>query len=361
MEAPDAADKWLWVDPFVGDPHLTSGAVLLAEAIKRYILEYNVLVNREHFSAGERPGVGAKLKGASYTMSPDPNGAWTFEGGDGDRRQVVIYPNEDAGDPDGRFYLVKKHSLVYIKLRQELRIPYYFIGRHNLKITYVYQGLLLGTGPQVDPGYVGHLIIPLHNLTTRDVRVYVDKSFVSVDFVRTTPMRFEKSAPHTLDQLYEEHKDSKALLARDKVNVRRDLREYLGDKTPQSAMGEVLKQYTEISAKYEKTASEVKKAGEKINDDLKGIRRIEWLAVIAIVLTVFGAGAGVIWGVRAYYGDILTKQFDLQAQIAKVREEKEQLRSEQAASLTVLRGQIAQMCKQLASIGGNRLVPGPCP
>jgi len=359
MEVPQTDDKWLWVDPFAGDDHLTSGAALLAEAIKRYVIEYNVLINREDFNAGEQ--LGAKLKGASYTMSPDPAGAWTFEGEEEEKTQVVLYPKQEAGDLNGRFYLVKKHSLVYIKLRQELRIPYYFIGRHNLKITYVYQGLLLGTGPQVDPGYVGHLIIPLHNLTTRDVRIYVDKSFVSVDFVRTTPMHFDQGDPKTLEELYEKYKEPKALLEPYKVQRRRELRDYLEGKTPQSAMGGVLRQYSEISTKYETTAREVASVREKINDDLKGIRRIEWLAVIAIVITFFGAVYGVVWGVRAYYGDIVTKQFDLQAQIAKVREEKEQLRSEQTRAVQDLRGQIAQICKQLASARGGKLIAGPCP
>src|SRR5439155_12155588 len=108
-------------------------------------------------------------------------------------------------DSDGEYYIVPKNSLVFIKLKQELRIPFYMIGRHNLKIRYVYKGLLLGTGPQVDPGYVGNLIIPLHNFTTRDVRVYINESFVSIDFVRTTPLRFNGAPPESIDALYEQY------------------------------------------------------------------------------------------------------------------------------------------------------------
>src|SRR5688572_26598598 len=128
MAVPENEGRWLWVDPFAEDRHMTSGAVLLAEGIKRYVIEKNLLVNREDFQAGQH--LGAKIKGAGYTMTPDPGGAWTFEGDEEEgKRQVVLYPTEDAKDDKGPYYVVRKHSLVYIKLRQELRIPYYFIGR----------------------------------------------------------------------------------------------------------------------------------------------------------------------------------------------------------------------------------------
>jgi hypothetical protein len=74
-------EKWLWVDPYLKDAELSKrtnvGSVLLAEDITRYILDYNILVNQKDFTEGKE--IGAKLKGASYTMTPDPDDAWTFE------------------------------------------------------------------------------------------------------------------------------------------------------------------------------------------------------------------------------------------------------------------------------------------
>jgi len=344
VQEPD--NKGLWVDPFSGDTGLTSGAVLLAEDIKRYV-ERNLLVNRDHFHSGEH--VGAKLKGAGYAMTPDPEGAWMFVGEGDQARQVILKPKPDAGDKKGPFYVVEKYSLVYIKLRQELRIPYYVIGRHNLKINYIYQGLLLGTGPQVDPGYVGHLIIPLHNLTTRDVRIYVQDSFVSIDFVRTTPVQFDHGTPETRDQLYDMYGSSKALLDLRKVLERRKLEDYLEGSTPQSAMGELLQ-------RNEAMSSQLKVAAEQMTR----MKRFELAAAIGIILTWLTAVITVANFVGGSYRVIDQRQFALQADILNLRQEKDSLRVEQSRVAEDLRQQITQLCKQLAAAKGAKLVVGPC-
>ena len=57
------------------------------------------------------------------------------------------------------------NSLVFFETKQEFRLPPYMAIRFNLRITNVHKGLLLGTGPLVDPGFCGKLLIPIHNLT----------------------------------------------------------------------------------------------------------------------------------------------------------------------------------------------------
>jgi deoxycytidine triphosphate deaminase len=193
-------EKNLMVDPLAKDPYFKEnlGAVLLAEEIKEYSTKYGLLIASD-FDKG-------KLKGASYTMSPDPDNAWRY---DKNGKQVRVETKEDER---GAFFNVEQHSLVYIRLLQKLRMPYYIIGRHNLKISYVYQGLLLGTGPQVDPGFSGNLYIPLHNLTNKDVKIYINESFVSIDFVRTSSHVFYKDVPCTVEDLQRTYPEKKHLV-----------------------------------------------------------------------------------------------------------------------------------------------------
>src|SRR6266567_42277 len=129
-------EKWLWIDPLGADATLKSGAVLLAEDIARYVKGYNLLINRNDFEQG--PVCGARLKGASYTMTPHPDDASMFRQNDAGVVEEVAL--ERGCNSDGDYYVVPKNSLVFIKLKQELRVPYYMIGRHNLKINYVYRG-----------------------------------------------------------------------------------------------------------------------------------------------------------------------------------------------------------------------------
>ena len=59
--------------------------------------------------------------------------------------------------------------------------------RFDLKIMNVHRGILLGTGPVVDPGFEGHLLIPLHNLTTNVYSFKEDETFVWVEFTKISP------------------------------------------------------------------------------------------------------------------------------------------------------------------------------
>src|SRR5260370_27852024 len=82
---------------------------------------------------------------------------------------------DDAGNkqveqiigPDDEFCL-KANSIAFVTVEPMFRLPDYMALRFNLKISHIYKGILLGTGPLVDPGFQGKLSIPLHNLTTND-------------------------------------------------------------------------------------------------------------------------------------------------------------------------------------------------
>ena len=56
--------------------------------------------------------------------------------------------------------------------------------RFNLHIRHVHRGLLLGTGPLVDPGYWGKLCIPLHNLTDKDYPIPKDEGLIWMEFTK---------------------------------------------------------------------------------------------------------------------------------------------------------------------------------
>jgi deoxycytidine triphosphate deaminase len=69
---------------------------------------------------------------------------------------------------DGEAFTLAPNSITFIETEEVFRLPDYIALRFNLKISNVHKGLLLGTGPLVDPGFEGKLLIPLHNLTSND-------------------------------------------------------------------------------------------------------------------------------------------------------------------------------------------------
>lgn len=93
------------------------------------------------------------------------------------------FPLEKEGDK----FDLKQNSIAYIDLGTTFRVPDYIALRFNLRITNVHRGLLLGTGPLVDPGFEGHLLIPLHNLTNNDYTFEYNEGFIWVEFTKLSP------------------------------------------------------------------------------------------------------------------------------------------------------------------------------
>ncbi len=82
--------------------------------------------------------------------------------------------------------VIPPHGLALVSTLEELNIPAFLIGRWNLRVSEVYEGLLWVGGAQVDPGYEGHLFCPLYNLSTRPVELKFRDAIFAIDFVRTT-------------------------------------------------------------------------------------------------------------------------------------------------------------------------------
>jgi deoxycytidine triphosphate deaminase len=90
-------------------------------------------------------------------------------------------------DRDHDAYLeVPKNSIVFVECDLDFRLPDFVALRFNLQIQHVHRGLLLGTGPLIDPGYWGKLCIPLHNLTDEDYRIPKDVGLIWIEFTKTT-------------------------------------------------------------------------------------------------------------------------------------------------------------------------------
>ncbi len=84
----------------------------------------------------------------------------------------------------GEEFILRQNSIAFVTLEPVFCIPEYIALRFNLKITHIYRGILLGTGPLVDPGFVGRLSIPLHNLTTNDYTFVGGDPLIWMEFTK---------------------------------------------------------------------------------------------------------------------------------------------------------------------------------
>lgn len=91
------------------------------------------------------------------------------------------------------YFHMEPNAVVYVSTAEKLNLPFYIAARFNLRVKWVYRGILLGTGPQVEPGYRGYLSCPLFNLTNRPHRIRLGDEFATIDFERTTDFCRNKS------------------------------------------------------------------------------------------------------------------------------------------------------------------------
>ncbi|NDW07463.1 hypothetical protein [Jiella pacifica] len=104
-------------------------------------------------------------------------------------KKAYIYGKEGIKElrrnKDG-YLKIPANEIVFVESGVQFRLPRYIAARFNLQIKHVHRGLLLGTGPLVDPGFRGRLLIPLHNLTSEHYYIHEDDGFIWIEFTRTT-------------------------------------------------------------------------------------------------------------------------------------------------------------------------------
>lgn len=147
-------------DPFPDIPD----SLLNSEDIIKYVLTTGMI---EPFNI-------EKLAGALYTC--DFSGEYYFWNQDKVQKCNIL------GDDDELTLL--PNSITYLAVKEFFRIPLYIALRFNLRVRDVYKGLLLGTGPIVDPNFIGQLFIPLHNLTSNHYIIKKGAKLIDVEFTK---------------------------------------------------------------------------------------------------------------------------------------------------------------------------------
>jgi deoxycytidine triphosphate deaminase len=147
---------------------LWCGSVLLSDEIVHYVENYELIDHESYNKENLRP--------ASYNLTL---GSDCRLGG----KPKIL-------SKDNRYLQIPPYEIVVVSTREKLKLPRFLIGRWNIRVANAYEGLLWVGGPQVDPGYEGHLYAPIYNLSKRTVILEWNQPFATIDFVRTTP--FEK-------------------------------------------------------------------------------------------------------------------------------------------------------------------------
>lgn len=173
-------DPKLWPSFWI-DPEPKCVGVLSADRIRAY-----------HYMVGRmiRPLQESRLNPASYDLTLGP--------------RYVLDGKEETLDGKRRVLRIPPSSIAMVTSREVLLIPHWLVATFNLKSRYIFDGLLMGAGPQIDPGYMGVLTCPLHNISNKEIELEFCQPFAKLDFVKTTwGKSIDISSVSSEDQLYE--------------------------------------------------------------------------------------------------------------------------------------------------------------
>jgi deoxycytidine triphosphate deaminase len=164
-EAQEKYEEYCSKDPFPSIfPALLNSADIM-DYVAATGMIYPFVANRE------------TLKSASYSI--DILGDCLYWDENGQKKEFTLGRNDELS--------LAPNSIVFVTLEPMFRIPDYLALRFNLQISHVYRGLLLGTGPLVDPGFQGKLSLPLHNLTSNIYKLKGGEPLIWMEFTKLSP------------------------------------------------------------------------------------------------------------------------------------------------------------------------------
>lgn len=172
--------------------------------------------------------------------------------------------------------ILGKNSITYVSVRETFRLPHYIAVRFNLRVRHVHRGLLLGTGPLVDPGFQGKLMIPIHNLTDNEYIINEGEDLISVEFTKVSKNSIFLPK-NELEKKLNVNERHGAFVENSKKNSKKSFEELLKKELP-IGIGRVM-------SSLAGTLSKTKMLLEENQKFISGIKKWSLLAIVPIAIS----------------------------------------------------------------------------
>jgi len=228
------------------------------------------------------------------------------------------------------------------------------VARYSLRVQQVYRGLLIDNGLHIDPGYCGHIWIPVHNFTTQPRILTPGQEFISVEFNRTTHLPKDVTVIATQDELVSRgirdelkgsngravkvfYKDFERYQKRHEDFTPRLFWDKFPGETHQSGMLGTEKRLDVVKSEVE---ADAKKLRSHVEKTLGYFRRIGFFAAIGLIVGLLSILLPILYG---EYG----KSREIEAQ--------------HTVELRDLRERLQEQKSRLDSINLGQIGPNPAP
>lgn len=267
---------------------------------------------------------------------------------------------ENGALRDNDELVLPPNSITFLKIKTKFRIPIYIVARFNIKVFNAYKGLLLGTGPIVDPGFVGNLYIPLHNLTSNEYCIKEGAKLICVEFTKLSLNEsWDISKNKTLDNKRKRLDFSMLSYTQEEFESFRDINKYLKKalvdddrfrkKTSVSGESDILSVGSSIPEAIKNIHIDAEKARKSVEISEKTIRKYTFVGVIAGCLAV----AAILVAIFAMFYDMNARVDNLTVQNAQNAVKYQELQNENKniqQEIALLKEAIERLEKQIESL-----------
>jgi deoxycytidine triphosphate deaminase len=304
------------------------------------------------------------LKPASYEVRPRRKFVrW-------DERGNRIEMDIDENDT----FVLLPNTISYIQIEPKIRLPDYIAIRFNLRITHVHRGLLLGTGPLIDPGFSGVPLIPLHNLTSESYQIRADEGLIWVEFTKTAPAVVKPADPSysrrgSFHPLEASKTDRDIYYYLDRANHLLPIRSSIPETMRTSAENaqEAAVSSKQAATSAERAAESARNAVQSATEASARVFRISIAGAVAVSLAAVGILIALVINLHSYFGQIEANVQTTHALAASVLMSADQVKSDaargisdeqdlkrdlDAATLQIedLRGQLANVTRKIETL-----------
>ena len=320
--AEDKYNDFAGKDPFPDIPD----SLLNSSDIIKYVLTTGMI----------DPFISENLTGATYTC--DFSGRYVYWNDEKIQQKKELNIGEEL--------ILPPNSITFLEITPIFRIPLYMVLRFNLQVRNVYKGLLLGTGPIVDPGFVGKLFIPLHNLTSNEYIIKKNAHLISIEFTKLSKNPEWKINPKTIGALNIKKLNFSTIpFIPESIIANRDIDEYISkalQKNPDfckkdsqeiyvnSSMQALKKDTSEAISSMQNIREDVEKSFEKLEHREAFFRNLFILSVIGIMISV------VVLLIAA--GWYFSKATELSEATQKIKYQQEQYEQDKTENQQIISG-----------------------
>ena len=204
---------------------------------------------------------------------------------------------------------LRRNSITFVTVNAKFRLPDYIAMRFNLQIEHVHKGILLGTGPLINPGFTGKLMIPLHNLTNNDYVIKSGEPLIGVEFTKLSSNNSWKRRPQQAQGLMRLGQYQ----PNTQVKSDKDFHQYISMFIPRGMI---------VKSSLSGTLDKAERSASKAERRIKQIYGFGIISVIGLIIALFALAyqvIGVVTDANNYVASSSNKINDLRKENEKLR------------------------------------------